>query len=52
MTMLFYSNYSKPQIAEKFNVDRSVVEKCITTTLKKMRNRAAILGLSKDYFGN
>lgn len=51
MTMLFYSNYTKPQIAEKFNVDRSVVEKCITTTLKKMRSRAAELGLSKDYFG-
>lgn len=50
ITMLFFSNYTKPQIAEKFDVEKSVVEKCITTTLKKMRNRAAELGLSKDYF--
>lgn len=50
ITMLFFSNYTKPQIAEKFDVEKCVVEKCITTTLKKMRNRAAELGLSKDYF--
>lgn len=50
ITMLFFSNYTKPQIAEKFDVEKCVVEKCITTTLKKMRNRAAELGLSKEYF--
>ncbi|MFN2102840.1 sigma-70 family RNA polymerase sigma factor [Finegoldia dalianensis] len=50
MTMLFYSSFTKLQIANKFNVEKSVVEKCITTTLKKMRNRATELGLSKDYF--
>lgn len=50
MTMLFYSSFTKLQIANKFNVEKSVVEKCITTTLKKMRNRAAELGLSNNYF--